>query len=319
MVARTEKKSVLITGGCGFLGQHLAGELAARGLRPVLFGNRERRHLLRPGLGVEDCPFVRGDVLNLPELMAALDGYDIHSVIHSAAIIPPASEERPYQSIQVNIMGLVNVLEAVRRLKRGRVTLVGSGAVYAPEPASVVEDAPIPLDMPFGLYGVTKASAEMIGLFYARHEGVDFVSTRHAAIYGPGLGGAPHYLNRLVLGALSGKPVRMSNGGDHRFEFVHVADSVKGLALIHTAPDLKHRVYNIGSGRSTSLNELSGLIKGLVPGAEIELGPGPVPDLPQRRPFDLARAREAGYRPCRDLESGLADLVDSWEGEGKRL
>lgn len=317
MAPKTETKSVMITGGCGSLGQHLANELAAMGLRPVLFGNTERRHLLRPGLEPGDCPFARGDVLNLPELMAAMDEYDIDSVVHSAAIIPPASEERPYHSIQVNIIGLVNVLEAVCRLKLGRVTLVSSGAVYAPEPADATEGSSIPLDMPFGLYGVTKASAEMIGLFYARRKGVDFITTRHAAIYGPGMGGAPHYLNRLVHGAVSGKPIRMPGGGDHRFEFVHVADSVKGLALIHTASGLKYRVYNIGSGRSTSLIELSELIKGMMPGVEIELGPGLVPELPQRRPFDINRAVEAGYRPRWDLESGLVDLVDSLEHEGK--
>ncbi|MEW6262437.1 MAG: NAD(P)-dependent oxidoreductase [Thermodesulfobacteriota bacterium] len=306
-------ETVLITGGCGFLGQHLANELAGHGFRPVLFGNRERRHLLHPDLSPENCPFARGDVLNLPELEAALAEHGAAGVIHAAAVVPPDSEARPYHSIRVNLLGTLNVLEAVRRLGLGRLTMISSGAVYAAAPADAVEEAFFPPDLPYGFYGAAKASAEMIGLKYAGRYGLDFVSTRHGALYGPGGEGSPHYLYRLLLAAQAGRPVRLESGADHRFEFVHVADAARGVRLVHTAPKLGHRIYNIGAGRDYRLAEVAELIKLYFPQAELELGPGPVSDLPQRRPFDISRAREVGYEPRWSLETGLADYLASME------
>lgn len=301
---RTE--SVLVTGGCGFLGQHLANELAAHGLRPVVFGNRERRQLLSPQLAEsKDCPFARGDVLNIPELEAAIVDFGVSSVVHSAAIIPPASEQRPYHALKVNLLGTLNVLEAVRQHGLGRVTLVSSGAVYPVAPSEAREDSFFPPDMPYGFYGAAKASAEMIGLQYANRYGVDFVSTRHGAIYGPGGESSPHYLNRLLLSAMAGRSVRLKSGGDHRFEFVYVADAVRGLRLVHTEPKLKHRVYNIGTGQDHRLSDVARMIEGYFPEAVLEVGSGLVHDLPQRRPLDITRVREVGYEPQWDLEAGL--------------
>jgi len=305
-------ESVLITGGCGFLGQHLANHLVHLGYRPVLFGRREKRQLLEPGLEAKACPYAAGDVLELAELMEAATTWGVRSIVHSAAMLPPDTERMAYQATQVNIQGSVNVYETAIRLGLGRVTLVSSGAVYAPEPAPCREDALLPLDMPYGFYGCHKAAAEMIGLKYAQQFGLDFVSTRHGAIYGPG-GTSPHYLNFLVSRAVRGESAKLEAGADHRFEFVHVQDAVRGLALIHLAPRLAHRVYNIGAGESHSLSELAEMIKRHIPGAHISLGPGLLPHLPQRRPFDIFRAREAGYAPEWDLERGLADLIGSFK------
>ena len=309
---------VLITGGCGFLGQHLANELAAQGIRPVLFSRGERRHLLDRGLaGPDSCPFFQGDVLDPGALEAAIREHGVGSVVHSAAVVPPGSEEEPYQALRINLLGTLNVLEVCRGLGLGRVTLVSSGAVYAPSPAEAREDSPFPVDTPYGFYGAAKASAEMIGLKYAQRLGVDFVSTRHGALYGPGGEGSPHYLYRLLGLAGSGEPVRLDSGADHRFEFVHIKDAVRGLALVHAAQKLNHRIYNVGAGKDYSLAQVAGLIKRHFPGAVLELGPGPVADLPQRNPFDLARIRELGYEPRWSLEEGLADLLGPPKEKGQ--
>jgi nucleoside-diphosphate-sugar epimerase len=309
MACKTSPETVLITGGCGFLGQHLAQELIERGFRVVVFDLQEDKSLLDPASGSEKWEFVCGDVTNFPELMEALSKHEVKSVVHAAAILPPYSECRPYQSLLVNVLGTFNVLEAARLRNLRRVSYVSSGAVYGTHCGKCQEDSPIPLQLGFGLYGPAKASCELVGLKYSELYDVSFVSVRNAAIYGPGVT-SPHYLNILVRDALAGKKIVLERGADHRFEFIHVKDAAAGIRMIHTAEDLKHRLYNLGTGQSHSLNEVAAEIRKIIPQADISLGPGLLEDLPQRPPFDISRIRELGYAPQFNLYRGLQNFVD---------
>ena len=188
-----------------------------------------------------------------------------------------------------------------------RVTFVSSGAVYGPNENVSKENSAIPLEIGYGFYGCAKAAGELIGLTYNRSHGLDFISTRHAAIYGPG-GSAPHYLNLFVDNAIRGRRTEIS-GGDHCFEFVYIADAVRGLRLVHTAPKLEYRIYNIGTGRTHSLFELAAEIKKLFPTADISLQPGLLDHLYQRGPFDISRIKTLGYQPEFSLARGLTELV----------
>ena len=306
---------ILITGGSGFLGQHLANDLVMHGYRVVLFDIREDRSLLEDHVDSKNCSVIRGDITNISELIDAVIINRAQSIIHTARVPSLASDPRPYQTLRVNLLGSCHVFETARLLKLGRVTFLSSGAVYDPtlKAKTCPEDAPFPLDMPMGLYGCSKASCEMIGLKYAQMYGMDFVSARCAAVYGPGVT-VGHNLTVLVVNAVKGEKTEYKGGGDHRFEFVYVKDAVQGIRRIHTAAHLKHHVYNVGAGRNDSLFEVVEKIKKHIPAADISMGPGLMEDFwVQRSPMDITRIKALGYRPEYDLEKGIAEFIRSFK------
>lgn len=299
---------ILITGGCGFLGSYLADDLTRNGYQVALFDIREDRRLtVRRSRG--EFNFFNGDVCNLPEVLEAIYTLGINSIIHAAAVIPPHSDLRPYHGFRVNLLGTCHVLEAARLSALKRVTFVSSGAVYGAADKVCEEDSPISFNPGYGLYGTEKVASELMGLKYAELFGFEFAAARTGAVYGAG-GTAGHYLNILVHRAIQSQPVRMEHGGDHGFEFVHALDAAEGIRLIHMAAGLKYRIYNVGTGKNHSLAQLAAMIKRHLPAADFQIGPGLLPHLPQRAPFDISRLSRLGYRPRFDLETGLKQYIE---------
>ena len=149
-----------------------------------------------------------------------------------------------------------------------------------------------------------------MGLKYAELFNFEFAAARTGAVYGAG-GTADHYLNILVHSAIQAQPVRLEHGGDHGFEFVHAMDAAEGIRRIHTAAELKYRIYNVGTGKNHTLTQLAAMIKRHLPAADFQIGRGLLPHLPQRGPFDITRLSRLGYRPRYDLEEGLKQYIDS--------
>jgi UDP-glucose 4-epimerase len=313
MAAENVEDPILVTGGCGFLGQYLANDLVMQGYRVVLFDVRDNRSLLDNHINSDNCKVITGDVLNFTELVDAIIKQEAKSIIHTPRLQNPARVLRPYHGLRLHLLGTIHAFEATRLLKRGRITFISSGAVYDPELKTCTEDSPFFLDMPMGLYACEKASCEMIGLKYAQMYGVDFVSARASGIYGPG-GTAPHNMNILVTNAVQGKKTEFKKGGDHRFEFTYVKDIAQGVRRIHTAPRLKHRVYNVGTGQNHSLFVIAEKIKECIPTADISMGPGLLEGSRwvQRNPMDISRLKELGYMPEYDLEKGITNFIQSF-------
>ncbi len=309
MHAEKLKDPVLITGGCGFLGQHLANDLIMHGNRVVLFDARDDRSLLNEHVSEKNCSVIIGDVLNIFELMGAIINQKAKSIVHTPRLLGHERASRPYQGLRLGLMGTINVFEVARLLKLGRVTYLSSGAVYDPKLETCTEDSPFFLDMPMELHACVKASCEMIGVKYAQMFGVDFVSARASGIYGPGAT-SRHNMNILVTNAVQGKKTEFKGGGDHRFEFTYVKDIAQGVRRIHTASRLKHRVYNVGAGQNHSLFEIAEKIKKCIPTADISMGPGLMDYYwVQRNPMDISRAKELGYTPEYDLDKGITEYI----------
>jgi len=312
MDAENVEDPILITGGCGFLGQYLSNDLVMHGYRVVLFDVRKDRSLLADHVNKENCEFIIGDVLNFSELVDAIIKQKAKNIVHTPRLQRHGRALRPYQGLRLGLLGTIHVFEAARILKLGRVTFISSGAVYDPELKTCTEDSPFSVDMPMELHGCVKASCEMIGLKYSQMYGVDFVSARASGIYGPGHTGS-HNMNILVTNAVQGKKTEVKKGGDHRFEFTYVKDIAQGVRRIHTAPQLKHRVYNVGTGQNHSLFEIAENIKKCIPTADISMGPGLMDDYwVQRNPMDISRVKELGYMPEYDLEKGITEYIRSF-------
>jgi len=308
----------MITGGVGFIATHVARHLVDLGDQVVLYARRNGNRIppFLKEVSDDSVKIVVGDILDFPKMLETVKTYNVESIIHTAAIAYPYSGDKPHMALKVNIEGTINVLELARIMDLKRVTFTSSGAVYPAgsqeEGEFCHEDTPLPLNPLYDIYGASKGSCDVLGLRYADLYGVDFISTRHCLVYGPG---APAALppSVFVRKALENTPIVYKQGGNHKVEMAYIKDSLLGLFLAHKKPKHKYRIYNIGAGRLYSLFELADAVKKAIPSAEIKMGPGLLEGAGaawKRPPFDLNRAREElGYKPKFNIEQGIAAHV----------
>jgi UDP-glucose 4-epimerase len=244
-------------------------------------------------------------------------------VVHAAAFVGAVSAANPALSIQVNVMGLVNILEAARALGVQRVVFTSAKGVYGPvtgeygsptwKPMS--EDLPA---KPKRIYDSAKFMGENVCAYYNDNMGIETVSLRFASTYGPGKTarhGPMAVMSRIVENPAHGLPFKLEQGGDDKDDFVYNKDSALGIYLATTADKLKSRVYNIGTGVGVTLRDFERVIKKHIPNAQMEIGGGlnfygfPYP---ATGVYDISRAHnELGYAPQYDLEKGIADYLAS--------
>jgi len=310
---------VLVTGGAGFVGSHLARKLVARGHEVVVFDNfAASLPQSMQGL-VGRVVVVSGDILDLSHLIRTCQEHGIQRVVHTAAIVGvPVSLERPLYTVKVNIEGSLNVFEAARLLHLERVVDVSSEESYGVFQAEVAnEDHP---QNPVSPYGVTKVAVERLADQYSRHFGLQYAAVRLCWVYGPG------YPRQRIPGtwiedALNGRRTVMATGGDHRIDFTYIDDAVEGLRLVLEASHLEQRAYNVATGRALTLREVAAELKRVLPDWEYEIGPGlleqwPGYVAPQKGALDIRRiSDELRYRPRYDLATGLPLYVESLRGE----
>jgi UDP-glucose 4-epimerase len=244
---------VLVTGGAGFLGAHLANRLHKLGYYVRVLDNLSSGDpsTLDPGIN-----FNRGDVRDVPKIWSLLNGVDM--VYHLAALVSvPASVLYPRDYNDVNVGGTVALLEACRDVGVRRVVLASSATVYGQQTAHFVTETlnPNP-DVP---YAVSKLAAERYLFTLGRLEGFETVALRIFNAYGPGqqlpptlAPVVPQFLHHIIG---RGSVVVFGDGSQTR-DFVYVDDVVDSLVNAGGAPNVDQQVINVGSGEETSINEL---------------------------------------------------------------
>jgi nucleoside-diphosphate-sugar epimerase len=317
--------TILITGATGFVISNLTRHLAELGQDVVAADLNPPDDALRdflsglPGqvsfrqVDVADAEAVHGLVRELRPARA----------VHGAAItaIPPEVERARFvRTAEVNVMGTLHVLDALREVGSGRIVVVSSGSVYGPRPdsAPVSEDDP---GNPRALYPITKWAAESLARRFAEVNDLDLGVVRLASPFGPferDTGSRPllSAIRTWALAGLRGEPIRVSGPPDAPRDVVYAADVASGIAAVLLADRLPHRVYNVGWGRAATSDEiLAGLAK-LIPNLTVERLPreaSPWSGGPNgtRGPLRNDRLRQdLGWAPRFDLDSGLAAYVD---------
>jgi UDP-glucose 4-epimerase len=304
---------VLITGGGGFIGAAVARVLIRKSVPVVVFDQRPPVPLSGDD-PIQSAEVVVGDVLDPFALLHAVEKHKVKRFLHTASIVGAGlSIDNPVRTLQVNMMGLTNVLEIVRSLKLGRIIQISSQSVYGPGQYEPVDEKhPTNPDSP---YGVTKLSGEKWGNVYASAFGVDFVALRMPHIYGPGrpAGLRGNVIQDMLEAAQTGKPFSMAAGGDQNKEPVYVEDIVSATLAALDIPQssLIGRAYNIGVGEVFSWRQIADAIRELYPQAKLELGGGPIvvrPGVLEQKlgPLDYKLAqRVLGYEPKFKLREGL--------------
>ncbi|OLY93899.1 UDP-N-acetylglucosamine 4-epimerase [Cnuella takakiae] len=303
---------ILLTGGAGFIGSHLAHALIERpdvALVQVLdnlsTGSRDNIADLE---GDPRFRFVEGDIRDWDTCRSACTGMDL--VCHQAGLgSVPRSIKDPLTSNEVNIGGTLQIFEAARQAGIRRVVYASSSSVFGDHPAlpKVEEQTGSPLTP----YAVTKLVAELYAGVFALNYGMEFIGLRYFNVFGPRQNPDGPYaavVPRFVDAVLSNEPPLINGDGLYSRDFTFVGNAVEAnlLALTTTNPEALNQVYNIGVGQRACLNDLLETIKELA-GSDLVPQYGPV------RPGDVAHSladigkagRLLGYRPTVNLREGL--------------
>jgi UDP-glucose 4-epimerase len=302
---------ILITGGLGFIGLHTARGLLDRGESVVLTQYHVAREpaFLRDELGKR--AFVEQlDVTDAAALAAIGRRHHIDGVVHLA--VPGLGALEPGEELRVNMLGLLNILQAAREWQVKRVSIASSVAVYGGAPSG-----PFLEDMPLRTTGGSateafKKAIESLGAYYGGRTGLDVVMLRIAGVYGPLYHSMSNLPSRLVHAAVSGQPLALRGElAEDTADLCYVLDCAEGIALLQTAPSLNHRVYNLGFGRVTTNRELADAIRAAVPGFEADLLPGRSANARDDAYMDLSRIRQdTGYEPRWPVERAVADYIE---------
>ena len=305
--------AVLITGGGGFIGAAVARALIRNSVPVVIFDQRPPIPLSADD-PIQSAAVIVGDVLDPFALLRAVEKHKAKRFLHTASIVGAGlSIDNPVRTLQVNMMGLTNVLEIARSLSLGRIIQISSQSVYGPGQYEPVDEKhPTDPDSP---YGVTKLSGEKWGNVYASAFGLDFVALRMPHIYGPGrpAGLRGNVIQDMLEAAQTGKPFSMEVGGDQTKEPVYVEDIVAATLAVFEAPQssLVGRAYNIGVGEVFTWRQIADAIRELYPQAKLELGGGPIvvrPGVLEQKlgPLDYTLAKRVfAYEPKFKLREGL--------------
>jgi UDP-glucose 4-epimerase len=304
-------KRVLVTGGAGFIGHHLARALLARGVGVTVLDDLSmgRRENVPAG-----ARFVAGDVRDASAVRDALDG--VEAVLHQAAIVSiRASVEHFVRDAEVNLMGTLTLLREIAARGIGRAVLASSMAVYAdsPRPDPLREDAPT---VPISPYGVAKLASERYWLLVGAQAGVSATVLRYFNTYGPNQTPTPYvgvvtiFIERLLAGAAP----RIFGDGQQARDFVHVDDIVAANLAVLDAPRaaVDGRVFNVGTGRATSVNEVAAMLIGaLAPGTQPEYLPPQAGEM-RNAIADVGAIRAAlGWRP-RHVPPDFTEVIAFW-------
>ena len=308
-------KKVLVTGGAGFIGHHVATAWRRRGAHVVVLdslrtGKRENVARIPDDGGLT---FIEGSITDPAAVRRAMEGC---SVVHhlAAQVSVPESMSRPLECVEINVHGTLNVLEAAREAGASRVVFSSSAAVYGDDPRSPKTEDMTPA--PKSPYGVTKLDGEYYLKMYAEAHGVPTVSLRYFNVFGPRqdprsvyAAAVPIFIER----ALAGAEITIFGDGEQTRDFVFVGDVVAANLLAATSPHAgKGEVFNVAQGGRITINELAHTIV-RVTGSRSAIRHAP------ERPGDIRHSqasiahitRALEFAPATSLEAGLRACLDT--------
>jgi len=320
-------KRVLLTGGAGFIGSHVAEALLARGYSLSIVDNLDsfydpgrKKENLDQIRRVGDFQFFELDICDFVPLRAVVNATQPNTIVHLAARagVRP-SIEQPTLYERVNVAGTVNLLEVEREFHVDRVIFGSSSSVYgATNRIPFSEDDSVL--RPISPYAATKVAGELMCHTYAGLYGVSAVCLRFFTVYGPRQ--RPDLAIHKFLALMeAGKPIPIYGDGSMGRDYTYVDDIVSGVlsALDYEFPrsDIPFDVFNLGNSHPVKLTELIEALEAATGRAAVRdfqpLQPGDVPLTWAN--IDKASSR-LGYRPQIRLEVGLKKFVE-WRRESR--
>jgi UDP-glucose 4-epimerase len=306
---------VLVTGGAGFIGSHVAAALSERGARVRVIDDLSTGYRENIDEIGGDIDFIHASLTDEDALLRALEGVEL--VYHEAAIPSvPRSVANPRETHRASVDATFSVLMAARESGVRRVVYAASSSAYGDQPELPKREEMRP--DPLSPYAVAKLVGEYYAQVFTRTYNLETVSLRYFNVFGPRQDPSSQYsgvISRFISALLSDEqPIIFGDGGQSR-DFTYIANVVDAnLRAAETVSGVGH-IINIANGQRTTLNELLEVVKNLVGKAHV------VPEYKDARAgdvrhslADITKAREMlGYEPRVGLEEGLRQTIDWWQ------
>ena len=307
---------VLITGGAGFIGSHIADQLVQEGAAEIrIIDNfvRGRRENLSRALTSGRVTIIEGDIGDRRLVAEAMEGIDL--LFHQAAIRITQCAQEPRLALEALVDGTFNVVEAAVSARVKKVLGASSASVYGLADEFPTAERHHPYNNRT-LYGAAKLFNEALMRSFHEMYGLDYLMLRPFNVYGPRMdvyGAYTEVFIRWMERIAAGQPPLILGDGNQTLDFIHVEDAARAYILA-AKTDFTDAVFNIASGEETSLRGLAELLLKVVESdLHPEYGPERKVNGVPRRLADIARAKKLlGFKPSISLEEGLRGLVDWW-------
>ena len=303
---------VCVTGGAGFIGSHLVDRLIALGHTVLVIDNLTTgvREFVNP-----KATFIEMDVrdANIESIFADFKPQVVSN--DAAQTMVPASMENPKMDCDVNLLGLVNILEASRKHKVEHFLMPSSAAVYGD-----LDTLPLTEDMigkPTSFYGLTKLTGEGYLRIYEQAFGLKTVCFRYSNVYGPrqgdgGEGGVISIFTRLIN---EGQGLTIFGDGEQTRDFIYVDDVVEANIKAMNHPELTG-IYNISTNTSTSVNKLMSYFKSISnKHLPVYYEAERTGDIRHSRLCNQKAKVDFDFLATVDLERGLRDTISYFKGK----
>lgn len=304
--------ATLIT-GIGLVGTAFAQLALKRGERLVFYDFQPRKEFLAKKIGSADVAVVQKDIRDLPALVEAMQKNRIDTVVHTAGLIGGRVAEALYTGLQINVMGTINVAEAVRLTGVKRLVLISTMGVYDRRQEA---STPITEDFPRGEgnpYGNSKVAKELMVESYQQQYGFELIVLRLANVYGFGHfwggSGGGELIQTMLQKGMTGEVVRAPQEQGRDFEYVYYKDVGRAIELAATVPNPPRKFLNVGTAVIVKFDELIAMAERLLPKLQVEIVPGKSPRS-AKQAMAISRAKEyLGWEPHYTMEMGLQDYL----------
>jgi len=306
-------KKVLVIGGAGFIGSHLVERLMQKSLTVTVLDNMSTGTLanISQHIGRKNFRLEKEDVRNAEKLREEIKRSNI--VFHLAALVDIQRSVRdPLLANEINVLGTLNVLESCRGADIDLLAYASSCAVYGEAgEGKICERVP---PRPVSPYAASKLAAENYCLAFHRTYGLPVISLRFFNVYGPRQKVGPYggVVAKFVQNLFRNQPPIIYGDGEQSRDFVSVKDAVSACELSLERRKAIGQTINIGSGRSTTINDLAGLLIDLTHRTHMKPTHRLAREGEVRHSLaDMSIAREVlGYRPTVSLRKGLLEYLE---------
>lgn len=323
------KETILVTGGCGFIGAHVCLRLANDGYKVVCYDivparkGSEIEYL--HSLCGDNLEFVQGDTLLFNKMLKVIQKHEIKKVFHAGGTTNvDFILNDPYNAFKVNFDSTLNLLEMTRLSSLNKIVFSSSITAYSPKKYEPIDEEH-PTVTSDGIpaifsYSSSKVAAESMGMTYWGLFKTDFIAHRYSGVYGFGMN-YPMYIKPMVENSLKNLPTRFETGQDMKRDYTFIDDVVQGVVntLFMDTTTMAKRIFNVTSAMDlVNGKRLVEVVTKLIPGAEVKVGPGMTKneenDLKIRGLLSNENSKKyLNYQPKHNIEEGTFKYIEDYK------
>jgi len=306
-----KNRLIVVTGGAGFIGSHIAEELSKDNDVIVIDNLYSGKVENVP----ENVKFIQADIRDYESIAEIISQADY--VFHEAALVNVVeSVEKPVLTEEINVLGTLNVLRALSE-GHGKFIFASSAAVYGDNQNLPLREEEKP--MPLSPYGVTKVSGEYYCKIFYELYGVPAVALRYFNVFGERQGYNQYagVISIFINRALKNEPLIIFGDGKQTRDFIYVKDVVKANVLVAEKERANGEVFNVARGERTTILELAMKIIDATNSSSPIIFDRPRPGDIKHSQADISKIKKLGFKPEYSLEEGLLRTIEWYKLQGK--